>query len=99
MERNLENLDVVVDYRFPTRDLKWIGIRPLDPERTWEIAEFEIYGEGFVTHTEYRTPILDFGHPVSWSKIRWRGAMPEGTQIQLRTPHRQYAATQPVLQR
>ena len=85
LERNLENLDVVVDYRFPTRDIKWVGIRPLDPERTWEIAEFEIYGEGFVTHTEYRTPILDFGRPVSWSKIRWRGAMPEGTQIQLRT--------------
>lgn len=85
LARNRESLDVVVDLRFPTRDLKWIAIRPLDPERDWEIAEFEIYGEGFVTRTTYRTPIMDFGREVSWSKIRWQGEVPEGTQLLLRT--------------
>ena len=83
--RNEENLDVVVDLRFPTRDLRFVALRPLDPDRTWELAEWEIYGEGFVTHTVYRTEILDFGRPVAWSKIRWEGEIPPGTQLFLRT--------------
>ena len=85
LERNTENLEVDVDLRFPTRDLHWIAIRSVNAERDWEIAEFEIYGEGFVTRTSYTSPILDFGKPVAWSKIRWEGEKPEGTQVILRT--------------
>jgi len=85
LERNVENLDQIVDLRFPTRDLRWVGIRPINPERTWEIAEMEVYGEGFVTKTSYRTGVLDFGRPVAWSKIRWQGEVPEGTRLVLRT--------------
>ena len=85
LERNTENLDIEVDLQFPTRDLHWIGIRPVNAERDWEIAEFEIYGDGFVTRTSYNSPILDFGKPVSWSKIRWEGELPEGTEVFLRT--------------
>ncbi|MCY4606896.1 MAG: hypothetical protein OXE49_21915, partial [Gemmatimonadetes bacterium] len=43
-----ENLDVVVDFRFPLRHIRWVAIRALDPVRDWEIAEVEIYGQGFV---------------------------------------------------
>ena len=85
LERNTENLNVDVDLRFPTRDLHWVAIRPVNAERDWELAEFEIYGEGFVTRTSYTSPILDFGKPVSWSKIRWEGEKPEGTEVFLRT--------------
>lgn len=85
INRETENLDVLEDVRFPTTDLKWITLRPLDPERTWEVAELEVYGEGFVTHTVYRTDILDFGRPVTWSKIRWTGERPERTRVVLRT--------------
>ena len=85
LERNVENLDQVVDLRFTTRDLRWVAIRPINPERTWEIAEMEVYGEGFVTKTTYRTGVLNFGRPVAWSKIRWQGEVPEGTRLALRT--------------
>ena len=85
LERNVENLDHVVDLRFLTRDLRWVAIRPINPERTWEIAEMEVYGEGFVTKTSYRTGVLDFGRPVAWSKIRWQGEVPDGTRLVLRT--------------
>ena len=85
LERNVENLDSVVDLRFLTRDLRWVAIRPINPERTWEIAEMEVYGEGFVTKTSYRTGVLDFGRPVAWSKIRWQGEVPAGTRLALRT--------------
>ncbi len=85
LESNTENLDVEVDLRFPTRDLHWVAIRPLNAERDWEIAEFEIYGEGYVTRTSYTSPIIDFGRPVAWSKVRWDGEMPDGTQVTIRT--------------
>ncbi|NKB69123.1 MAG: hypothetical protein GKR89_18800 [Candidatus Latescibacteria bacterium] len=85
LKRNEENLDIEVDLNFPTEDLHWIAIRPINAERDWEIAEFEIYGEGFVGRTSYTSPILDFGRPVAWSKIRWEGERPEGTEVRLRT--------------
>ena len=71
IESTTENLDVVVDRRFPTRPVKWVTLRPINPERTWEVAEFQVFGEGYVQQTVYRTDILDFGRPVAWSKIRW----------------------------
>ncbi len=85
LERNSENLDVIVDLQFPTRDLRWIGIRPVNPVRDWEIAEVEVYGDGYVSKTTYRSGVLDFGRPVSWSKVRWSGAIPENTRLILRT--------------
>ena len=74
-----ENLDVVVDFRFPLQHLRWVAIRALDPLRDWEIAEMEIYGQGFVRKAVYLTDILDFGQPISWGKLRWSGEMPPGT--------------------
>ena len=79
-----ENLDTVVDLRFPTRSIRWINLRPV-PLRDWEIAELEVYGEGYVERTVYTTQILDFGRPVNWGKLRWRGELPEDTRIEIRT--------------
>jgi len=79
-----ENLDVVVDLHFPTRSTRWVNLRPF-PLRNWEIAELEIYGEGFVAETVLITQILDFGQPVNWGKLRWVGEIPEGTRVEIRT--------------
>ena len=80
-----ENLDVVVDFRFPLRHVRWVAIRALDPVRDWEIAQMEIYGQGFVRKAVYLTDILDFGQPISWGKIRWSGQRPPETQVKIRT--------------
>ena len=80
-----ENLDVDEDLRFPIRDIRFISLRPLNPERDWEIAEWEVYGEGYMQRTVYRSHIIDFGQRVAWSKIRWQGEAPPGTQVLLRT--------------
>jgi len=84
LESTHENLDPVVDLRFPTRSTRWLTLRAF-PLRDYEIAEFEIYGEGYVEETAYITPILDFGQSVTWGKIRWQGEVPEGTRIEIRT--------------
>jgi len=80
-----ENLDVVVDFRFPRRHEQYVAIRPFKPVRDWEIAEFEVYGEGYVRKAVYMTHILDFGHPVNWGKIRWAGELPPDTRLEIRT--------------
>ena len=79
-----ENLDVVVDLHFPTESIRWMTLQPF-PLRDWEVAEFEVYGEGFVEHTSYTTQILDFGRAVNWGNLRWSGDVPEGTRIEIRT--------------
>ena len=80
-----ENLEPVIDLRFPVRHERFVSVRPYIPERTWEMAEIEVYGEGYVRRSVYRSQILDFGQPVSWSKIRWRSERPPGTGIEVRT--------------
>jgi hypothetical protein len=85
MRRVRENLDVVVDYRFPRRHARWVAIRALDPIRDWEIAEVQIFGEGYGRRAVYITNILDFGQKMNWGKIRWSGQTPPGTSIEIRT--------------
>ena len=84
LESTHENLDPVVDLRFPVRSTRWLTLRAF-PLRDYEVAEFEIYGDGYVPETTYLTPILDFGQAVTWGKIRWEGDMPAGTRIEIRT--------------
>ena len=84
IESNRENLDAVVELRFPTESIRYITAQAF-PLRDWEVAEFEVYGEGFVEETILVTQILDFGQPINWGKIRWDADVPEGTRIEVRT--------------
>ena len=70
--------------RFPTESIRYITAQAF-PLRDWEVAEFEVYGEGFVEETVLVTQILDFGQPINWGKIRWDADVPEGTRIEVRT--------------
>jgi hypothetical protein len=84
LKTTTENLEVVVDLRFPTQSIRYLNLRPF-PLRTWEIAELEVYGEGYVEETVFTSQILDFGQAVNWGKLRWRGEVPAGTRIEIRT--------------
>ena len=84
LESNRENLDPVIELRFPTESIRWITAQAF-PLRDWEVAEFEVYGEGFVEETVLVSQILDFGQPINWGKIRWDADVPEGTRIEVRT--------------
>ncbi|MYF93617.1 MAG: hypothetical protein F4184_16550 [Gemmatimonadetes bacterium] len=85
LSKETENLDPIVDIRFPTQQFQWVAVRPLNPIENWEIAEFEIFGEGFVERAVYTTAVLDFGTPRAWGKIRWDGAFEEGSSVIIRT--------------
>ena len=84
LESTRENLAPVVELTFPTQSIRWITSQAF-PLRDWEVAEFEVYGEGYVEETVLVTQILDFGQPINWGKIRWDAEVPAGTRIEVRT--------------
>ena len=52
----------------------------------FEIAEFQVFGAGFVPRAQYLTNILDFGEDLAlWGRIRWEE---ESIGDSLRSPRR-----------
>ena len=51
----------------------------------WEIAEFEIYGSGFVPFSEYTSNIIDLGEVLSIGDLTWSGRQGEelGTRVDI----------------
>ena len=80
-----ENLDVVMDFRFPTQQLRWISYRVLDPIRNYELAEFQVFGSGYIQRAVYTTVVLDFGQPMAWGNIRWKGMRDPQAKLLIRT--------------
>ena len=79
-----ENLDTIVDLKFPTRSVRYLILKP-EPSQSWEVAEFEVFPEGYVRETRIVSQIMDFGKPVNWGKIRWNGDFPDNTRLEVRT--------------
>jgi len=85
IRQETEESDVVVVTEFATRPLKYVGFRPYNPKRTWEIAEIEIYGEGYVSDASYTSDIIDFGAVSSWGHLRWSGHKDPKAKIFIQT--------------
>ena len=60
---------------------QWRGF-PIQP---WEIAEIEVYGEGYAPNASYTSRVLDLGEVSSLGQIRWRERKDRGAQVQIRT--------------
>ena len=86
VEERQENTDAVVKVSFPRQLVRYVQLVPWQ-NRAWEIAELEVYGEGYVPDALYVSDIIDFGEPASWGKIRWSGEQDSEAQafIQTRT--------------
>ncbi|HJN29898.1 MAG TPA: gliding motility-associated C-terminal domain-containing protein [Candidatus Latescibacteria bacterium] len=85
IRKDTENLEVVVDITFPTTMYQWVTFRPVSPIANWEIAEFQVFGEGFVPRSVYTTAVLDFEKPIALGKIRWDGVRDASGRVLIRT--------------
>ena len=85
LRRDTENQDIIMETRFPLQAFQWITLRPINPSANWEIAEFQVYGEGYVPRAVYTSAVLDFGEEMAWGKIRWKGDHDPGGKILIRT--------------
>ena len=75
----------IVDISFAPRPVQWIGVRPLDVLKDYEIAELQVFGYGHVPRSVYTTAVLDLGAPMAFGRIRWWGRRPGDAGIELRT--------------
>ena len=85
IRQETEESDVTVVTEFSTRPLQYVGFLPYNPTRTWEVAEIEIYGEGYVSEASYTSDILDFGAISSWGHLRWAGHKDPDAKVYIQT--------------
>ena len=81
-----ENVESVIDMSLPTVPVRRLLFEA--PENTrgiWEIAELEIYGNGFAPFASYVSNVIDLGAPASLGSLTWAGQQNEGAALALST--------------
>ena len=81
-----ENVESVIDMSLPTVPVRRLLFEA--PENTrgiWEIAELEIYGNGFAPFASYVSNVIDLGAPASLGSLRWAGQQDAGATLALST--------------
>ena len=83
--RNPENNQAVIDLELTPRVVDSILLQAFpNNQGIWEIAEFEIYGSGFVANAQYLANIIDLGAPAVLGPLSWAGRQAPATNIDLR---------------
>ena len=65
-----QNEEADVDLRFPTRFVRFIRIESLS-QAGFEIAEFQVFSEGFVPSALYLSNVFDFGEKAILGNLRY----------------------------
>ncbi len=87
----IDNLESVVDLDIEPQQVRHIYIRPggigtnNGLSQTWEVAEVQVFGRGFVPTAEYTSEPIDLGAPSALGKIRWGWQLDPGGQIIIQT--------------
>ena len=78
------NRNSVVDVTFPRRNLAQLLLHVRSPG-LWEIAEFEVYGDGYVPEATYRSAVLDLGGASTLGPLRWIGFRDRDARVKIST--------------
>ena len=87
----IDNLESVVDLDINPQMVRHIYIRPGGTgtnsglSETWEVAEVQVFGRGFVPTAEYVSDPIDLGAPSALGQIHWGWQLDEGGQIIVQT--------------
>lgn len=65
-----QNQEAVVDVRIPTRFVRFLRLKSLTAA-DFEIAEFQVFSEGFVPQAVYISNVFDFGDQALLGRLRW----------------------------
>ena len=98
------NTESVVDLHFPRQYVRYLSLQDTltseDAKTRWEIAEFEVYGEGYLPGFTYTSAILPFENAANWGGLHWHAEVDPGASLSLRTrtgqtpnPYRYYINT------
>ncbi len=81
-----ENVESVIDMPLPAVPVQQLLFEA--PENTtgiWEIAELELYGNGFAPFSSYVSNVIDLGAAASLGSLRWSGQQDAGATLALST--------------
>ena len=76
-----ENRTPILDLELP--DIPIAEMLVESPSGDWEIAELEIYGDGFAARANYVSNIVDLGGRSSLGDLTWSGSEDPGAGIEL----------------
>ena len=66
------NEESIVELKIPPQYVRFIRLKS-QTTVGFEIAEFRVFGSGFVPRADYRSNIFDFGEELAlWGRIRWQ---------------------------
>lgn len=80
-----DNLNPVVDLNIEPQVIRHLYFYPLPVGETWELAEFEVYGQGFVPNATFVSDPIDLQQTSSLGRIWWSGKLDPGAKILVQT--------------
>ncbi len=80
-----DNLNARVVLEIEPQTVRHLYLHPLEVAETWEVAEFEVYGQGFVPSASYLSAPIDLGASSSLGRIRWSGVRDPEAKILVQT--------------
>ena len=82
-----DNLNPVVELDIEPQIARHVYLHPVEVGETWEVAEFEVYGQGFVPQASFLSDPIDLGRTSSLGRVWWSGQLDIGakTVIQSRS--------------
>ena len=79
-----ENTEAVIELPLPAEPVRRVLFSAAENTRgIWEIAELEIYGNGFAPFADYVSNVIDLGALASLGKLTWAGREDEGASVAL----------------
>ena len=79
-----ENTEAMMDLVLPSVPVRRLLFEaPENTQGIWEVAEMEIYGNGFAPFSSYISNVIDLGSPASLGQLSWGGQQGEGAKVDL----------------
>ena len=79
-----ENTEAVIELPLPAEPVRRVLFSAAENTRgIWEIAELEIYGNGFAPFADYVSNVIDLGGLASLGELTWAGREDEGASVAL----------------
>ncbi len=76
-----DNLSPAVELDIEPRIAHHVYLHPVEVGETWEVAEFEVYGQGFVPQASFLSDPIDLGRASSLGSIWWSGQLDPAAKI------------------
>lgn len=71
IERTTANEDAVVEVKLdPAQTARFVRLKSTS-SFPYEIDEFEVFGQGFISSSRYISHVYDLGSPATWGNLSW----------------------------